>query len=151
MDPRRAIGSVSFAELMVAVAASIGFLTHLGSDEVDWAQVGALLGGAVLVAPFAAWIVKVLAPRVLGTVVGGLIVVLNARTILLAFEVPGLVRLVLLIALGVGAALLVTRSWVASQEERHLLAEFGPHADETDQTADADDADDAVADPVGER
>lgn len=125
MDPRRAIGSVSFAELMVAIAASIGFLTHLGSDEVDWAQVGALLGGAVLVAPFAAWVVKALAPRVLGTVVGGLIVVLNARTILLAFDVPGLVRLVFLIALGLGASVLVVRSWGAAQEERELLARYG--------------------------
>jgi uncharacterized membrane protein YfcA len=151
MDPRRAIGSVSFAELMVAVAASIGFLTHLGSDEVDWAQVGALLGGAVLVAPFAAWIVKVLAPRVLGTVVGGLIVVLNARTILLAFQVPGLVRLVLLVGLGVGSAVLVTRSWVASQEERHLLADYGPDAHDA-PAGGVDDGDaGVVADPVRER
>jgi hypothetical protein len=103
----------------------------------------------------------VLAPRVLGTVVGGLIVVLNARTILLALEAPGLVRLVLLIGLGVGAAMLVTRSWIASQEERHLLAEYG-HADAAD-AADAADhagevgapgaarASDVVSDPVGER
>lgn len=132
MDPRRAIGSVSFAELMVAVAASVGFLTHMGGDEIDWAQVAALLGGAALVAPFAAWVVKVLAPRVLGTVVGGLILVLNARTILLAFEVPGLVRLVLLLGLAAGSAWLVRRSWIAAREEAGQLRGVDLDADPED-------------------
>jgi uncharacterized protein len=122
MDPRRAIGSVSLAELLVALAASLGFLLHLGSDEVDWAQVGALLAGAAVVAPFAAWVVKALAPRVLGTVVGGLIVVLNARTLLLEFAVPGIVRLVMLVALGSGAAYLVVRSVHGAREDNRRAA-----------------------------
>lgn len=130
MDPRRAIGSVSFAELMVALAASVGFLTHMGADEIDWAQVGALLGGAALVAPFAAWVVKALAPRVLGTVVGVLILVLNARTILLAFEIPGLIRLVMLAALTVGGALLVIRSWSAAREDAEQQARLEPADDD---------------------
>ncbi len=122
MEPRRAIGSVSLSELLVALAASVGFLTHLGADEVDWAQVGALLAGAVVVAPFAAWVVKVLAPRVLGTVVGGLIVVLNARTILLAIDTPGPVRLVVLIGLFAASVALVVRSVRLAAEESKTLA-----------------------------
>jgi len=120
MDPRRAIGSVSFAELMVALAATLGFLLHMDGEEIDWANVGALLGGAMIVAPFAAWIVKSLAPRVLGTVVGGLIVVLNARTILMALGSPGLLRLVVMIALGIASAMLVARSWMVAKDEARL-------------------------------
>jgi len=115
-------GSVSLSELLVALAASLGFLTHLGAEEVDWAQVGALLAGAVVVAPFAAWVVKVLAPRVLGTVVGGLIVVLNARTILLAMSTPGPVRVLILVALFVGSTLLVIRSIRLAAEESKTIA-----------------------------
>ena len=89
MEPRTAIGSVSLAELMVAVAASIGFLTHLSDEAVEWSQVGALMLGAILVAPFAAWVVKILPARVLGTFVGVLIVVLNARTIMEIIGIPG--------------------------------------------------------------
>ena len=122
MEPRKAIGSVSLSELLVALAASLGFLTHLGAEEVDWAQVGALLAGAVVVAPFAAWVVKVLAPRVLGTVVGGLIVVLNARTILLAMSTPGPVRVLILVALFVGSTLLVIRSIRLVAEESKTIA-----------------------------
>ncbi len=121
MEPRKAIGSVSLSELLVALAASVGFLTHLGAEEVDWAQVGALLAGAVVVAPFAAWVVKVLAPRVLGTVVGGLIVVLNARTILLAIGTPGSVRVVALVALFAGSVVLVLRSIRLASEESKTI------------------------------
>ncbi len=122
MEPRTAIGSVSLAELMVAVAASIGFLTHLSDEAVEWSQVGALMLGAILVAPFAAWVVKILPARVLGTFVGVLIVVLNARTIMEIIGIPGPVRVVVLLALlGAGAAL-VYRSWVVARDEAPLLA-----------------------------
>ena len=122
MEPRKAIGSVSLSELLVAIAATLGFMVHLGPEEVEWGAVGALLLGAVIVAPFAAWVVKVMAPRVLGTFVGGLIVVLNARTILVAMGAPGPLRLVLLVALGVASGVLVWRSWMVAREEAALTA-----------------------------
>ena len=122
MEPRKAIGSVSLSELLVAIAATLGFMMHLGPEEVEWGAVGALLLGAVIVAPFAAWVVKVMAPRVLGTFVGGLIVVLNARTILVAMGAPGPLRLVLLVARGVASGVLVWRSWMVAREEAALTA-----------------------------
>ncbi len=122
MEPRKAIGSVSLSELLVAIAASLGFLMHLGEEQIEWGPVGALLAGAVLVAPFAAYIVKILAPRVLGTFVGGLIVVLNARTIMVALDVPGVARLALLVLLAVVAATLVWRSRTVAREEAALQA-----------------------------
>ncbi len=113
MEPRTAIGSASLAELLVALGASLGFLLHLRSGQVNWSHVAALLGGAVVVAPFAAWVVKVIAPRVLGTLVGVLIVVLNVRTILVGIKTPGpLVALALLVLLAAGVVL-VLRSWKA--------------------------------------
>jgi uncharacterized membrane protein YfcA len=122
MEPRRAIGSVSLSELLVAVAASVGFLGHLDGERIDFSAVGALLAGAVVVAPFAAWVVKVLPPRVLGTFVGGLIIVLNARTILLALDVPGAPRLALLAALFALAASMVVRAHLVAREEAALAA-----------------------------
>jgi hypothetical protein len=137
MEPRKAIGSVSFSELLVALAASLGFFMHLDQEQIDWGPVGALLLGAVIVAPFAAYIVKILAPRVLGTFVGGLIVVLNARTIMVALDVPSVARVLLLVLLGLGSAALVWRSWTVVREEAALqaLVPTDDHAaDETDET-----------------
>jgi uncharacterized membrane protein YfcA len=133
MEPRKAIGSVSLSELLVAIAATLGFMMHLGPEEVEWGAVGALLLGAVIVAPFAAWVVKVMAPRVLGTFVGGLIVVLNARTIMMAMGAPGLLRLVLLLGLGVGSAVLVWRSWMVAREEAALAALIPAEDDDVEQ------------------
>ena len=42
----------------------------------------ALLVGGVVAAPVAAWLVRHVPPRVLGTAVGGVIVLTNARTLL---------------------------------------------------------------------
>lgn len=125
MEPRMAIGSVSLSELLVAIAATIGFFGHLGSDQVDWGQVAALLGGAVLVAPFAAWVVKILAPRVLGTFVGGLIVVLNARTLMVEFSVPGPVRAVVMLLACLASAALVVRAWGVASHERRVANGMG--------------------------
>ncbi|MGB6059109.1 MAG: sulfite exporter TauE/SafE family protein [Microthrixaceae bacterium] len=113
MEPRTAIGSASLAELLVALGASLGFLLHLSSEQVNWSHVVALLAGAVVVAPFAAWVVKVMAPRVLGTLVGVLIVVLNTRTILVGFDAPGVLILAAVLVLTAGGAVLVLRSWKA--------------------------------------
>jgi uncharacterized membrane protein YfcA len=122
MEPRTAIGSVSLAELIVSAAASLGFFLHLGDEAVNWGQVGALMGGAVLVAPFAAWIVKVLPARVLGTFVAGLIVALNLRTIGLAAGVAGAAIAALVVATVALTAVLVYRSWGLARDERELLA-----------------------------
>jgi uncharacterized membrane protein YfcA len=86
MDPRRVVGSVDTSEFLVALAASAGFILGLGHETISFAWVGALLVGGVIAAPLAAWLVRLLAPRVLGTAVGGLIVLTNTRTI---FEAVG--------------------------------------------------------------
>lgn len=100
MEPRKAVGSASASEFLVAFAASIGFLLALGRQGVDFALAGALLVGGALAAPVAAWIVHRLKAQVLGAFVGTLLVVTNLRTLLLVFDVPGPVRLAALVAVG---------------------------------------------------
>lgn len=93
VDPRKVVGSVDTAEFLVALAASVGFVVGLGRAGISLGWVAALLVGGVAAAPLAAWLVRKLAPRVLGTAVGGLIVVTNVRTIFEAFDVEAGVRL----------------------------------------------------------
>ncbi len=82
MEPRKVIGSIDTSEFLVAIAASLGFLFSLGSQGVTWSWVLALLIGGLIAAPVAAWLVRHIPPRVLGSAVGGLIVLTNARTLL---------------------------------------------------------------------
>jgi uncharacterized membrane protein YfcA len=82
LEPRKVIGSIDTSEFLVSVAASLGFLFALGSQGIDVVWVVALLAGGVVAAPIAAWLVRHLPPRILGSLVGGLIVVTNARTLL---------------------------------------------------------------------
>ncbi|HZG90088.1 MAG TPA: sulfite exporter TauE/SafE family protein [Pseudonocardia sp.] len=87
--PRTVIGSVDTSEFLVAVAASTGFLIGLGTAVLDPWTIGGLLLGGVLAAPLAAWLVTRIPAPVLGSAVGGLIVLTNTRTILRALEVGG--------------------------------------------------------------
>lgn len=82
LEPRKVVGSIDTSEFVVAVGASIGFLGALGSEGVNFAWAGVLLAGGVVAAPFAAWLVRHLAARVLGVAAGGFIVVTNVLTVL---------------------------------------------------------------------
>lgn len=82
LEPRKVIGSIDTSEFLVSVAASVGFLLALGTAGIDAAWVVALLAGGLVAAPIAAWLVRHLPPRVLGSAVGGVIVLTNARTLL---------------------------------------------------------------------
>lgn len=82
IEPRKVVGSVDTAEFVVAVSASLGFLIGLGSAGIDFAWVGALLVGGVIAAPVAAYLVRHLPARILGTAAGGLIILTNVKTVL---------------------------------------------------------------------
>jgi uncharacterized membrane protein YfcA len=81
MEPRKVIGSIDTSEFAVALGASAGFLVGLGSEKIDFGWAGALLVGGLIAAPIAAYLVRLLPPRILGAAVGGLIVLTNAKTI----------------------------------------------------------------------
>ena len=82
MEPRKVIGSIDTSEFLVAVAASLGFLLALGSQGVDATWALGLLAGGLVAAPLAAWLVRHVPPRMLGSLVGGMIVQTNTRTLL---------------------------------------------------------------------
>ena len=89
LEPRKVVGSVSTAEFVVTVAASLGFLIGLSFSEITVSWLLALLVGGVLAAPLAAWLVRALPARVLGASVGGLILVTNTKTFGEAVGVSG--------------------------------------------------------------
>ena len=104
--PRTVIGSVDTSEFLVTLAASLGFLVGLGGSGIDLALAGALLAGGLVAAPFAAWLVSRLPVVVLGTAVGGIIVLTNLRTLLSVLGVDGDARVL--------AYMVVTGAWGAA-------------------------------------
>ncbi|MGW4466824.1 sulfite exporter TauE/SafE family protein [Micromonospora sp. NBC_01796] len=94
LEPRKVIGSIDTSEFLVAVAASLGFLLGIGAENINFGWVTALLIGGVVAAPVAAWLVRKVPPRVLGSAVGGMIVLTNSRTLLRSdwFDAPATVR-----------------------------------------------------------
>ena len=96
------IGSIDTAEFLVAVGASVGFLVALGSEQIDYAWVGALLAGGLVAAPIAAWLVRSLPAHVLGLSVGTLIIITNSRTLLSSAGVDSDVTNGLFVAFGLG-------------------------------------------------
>ncbi|WP_405537861.1 sulfite exporter TauE/SafE family protein [Streptomyces sp. NBC_00075] len=130
MEPRKVIGSIDTSEFLVAVAASLGFLLSLGSQGLDWQWVTAFLLGGLVAAPIAAWLVRLVPPRVLGSAVGGVIVVTNVRTLLRSgwVEVSGLVSTFVYVLLyGLWAAAL---AYSIRAHRRDGNAERGEHAEE---------------------
>ena len=95
MQPRKIIGTVDTSEFVVAFAASAGFLITLSFADIPWQLVGALLVGGVIAAPIAAWIVRILPARIMGTAVGGLILVVNMKTFLETVGIEGATAMLL--------------------------------------------------------
>lgn len=88
-DPRTVVGSVSAAEFVVTMGASLGFLGAILSGHVEIGMAVALAAGGVVAAPFAARLVRILPPRTLGVLVGGMILLTNVRTGGKALDVGG--------------------------------------------------------------
>jgi uncharacterized protein len=126
VEPRYVIGSVSAAELAVTVSASLGFLLGLGGEGVEAPLVAALLVGGVIAAPLAAWLVRHADASVLGVVVGTLLLVTNARTLLIEIGVAGAARLPVLLAIAAAGAWVTVRVRRHSQAERAARAGLGP-------------------------
>jgi uncharacterized protein len=82
MKARRVIGSVDTSEIAVVCAGAVAFVIALGFHGVHWTWVLALMTGGVIAAPVAAWIVRVIPEFILGVLVGGMIILMNAHTLL---------------------------------------------------------------------
>lgn len=123
VEPRKVIGSVDTSEFLVALAASIGFLTSLSDEALSWSTVGALLLGGVIAAPLAAYLVRIVPTRLIGVAAGGMIILTNARTLINGFDVPGglqapiYVVIVVSWILAIGYTTRMVRQQRAQQEE----------------------------------
>ncbi len=126
MEPRKIIGTVDTSEFVVAFAASVGFLLTLSFAEIPWGVVGALLVGGVIAAPIAAWVVRIMPMRVLGTAVGGVILVTNMRTFLGAIGVEGGVVFVVYALIVVVWIAALVHSIMVNRHERNTTAEGQP-------------------------
>jgi uncharacterized membrane protein YfcA len=126
MEPRKIIGTVDTSEFVVALCASLGFLISLSFAEVPWTVVGALLVGGIVAAPLAAYIVRLLPTRLLGTAVGGVILVTNMKTFFEAIGVSGgaaTVAYVLIVGVWVAA---LASAIAAIRRDRSLGTESQP-------------------------
>lgn len=91
-QPRRVIGTVSASEFVVAVSASAGFIFGMSNQNIDFKVVGGLLLGGVLMAPIAARLAGKLPHAPFGALIGGAVLVINARIMMIYFEVAEVIR-----------------------------------------------------------
>jgi hypothetical protein len=121
MEPRRVIGSAGTSQFLVALAATLGFLIGLGVAGLSWPAVVGLLLGGLVAAPVAAWLARLVPGPVLGASAGGLILLLNARTVLETLGVGGGGRAVgyaVIVALWLFAFGLALRTVMRAREAR---------------------------------
>lgn len=115
-EPRKVVGTVSAAEFVVAVAASLGFLTGAAHAQIPWLPVLGLVAGGVVAAPVAARLAGRLPQALMGTLVGGLILLVNGMTVLRAVaDVPAAVGWLLFCATVGATVALAVHAW---QRER---------------------------------
>jgi len=90
LAPRFAIGSVNTAEVAVATVSAGSLIASFGGDGLDFGVVAAMLGGGVIAAPLAAWLIRFLPARALGLAVAALLIVTNAREIAKWLEIDAI-------------------------------------------------------------
>lgn len=120
LEPRKVVGSISTTEFVVAVGGSLGFLFAMHKEEIPWTFALALLAGGVFAAPIAAYLVRALAPRVLGVAAGGLIILTNTRTLADWAGASGMTVLALALVILVGWVAAIR--WAVRQERAAVLA-----------------------------
>lgn len=125
-EPRKVVGTVNAAEFAVAVSVSIGFFTGAAHEDIPWLPVIGLVIGGVIAAPIAAKLAGRLPHAPMGTMVGGLIILVNTVTVLpLLVDLPLWCDIVLMVAWLAVVARLALRAW------RREKAQGDPVADET--------------------
>jgi uncharacterized membrane protein YfcA len=125
MEPRKVVGTVDTSEFLVSVAASIGFLVALSFAQIPWGIVGALLVGGVIAAPLAAYIVRLVAARVLGTAVGAIILITNMKTFLEAIGVGGATATIIYLLIAFVSIAAIAFAIFVTRQEETPIAEDG--------------------------
>ena len=84
-QPRKVVGSVDASEFFVTIAETITFMLLLGPENFHWNWVLALIIGGGIAAPVAAYTCKRITMRLLGILVGLILLITNLRTLLNIF------------------------------------------------------------------
>lgn len=123
--PRKVVGSIDASEFVVSLGASAGFLLALGHTGINLPFVLALLVGGIIAAPVAAWLVRLMAPRILAVGAGGLIIFTNARTLLSIDAVDAVLPAAAsaIILLAIAALWAAALTWVIRKELAEKRAE----------------------------
>jgi len=77
VEPNKVVGSVNFAEFFITLVMSITFLSLLKIENFRWDIILALSVGGIISAPFSAFICKKLPRRLLGILVGLMVIILS--------------------------------------------------------------------------
>ncbi len=118
-EPRKVVGTVNAAEFLVAVSVSFGFLTGAAQEGIPWLPVVGLMVGGVIIAPIAARLAGRLPHAPMGTMVGGLVVLVNSVTIVASLGgLPGWIDAVLLLVAVVVTGAVATRAWRRERDQR---------------------------------
>lgn len=135
--PRTVIGSVSASEFLVAAAASVGFVVGLREQFIaNLPVVAGLAIGGVIAAPFAAWLVSRISPALLGTAVGGVIVLTNSQKLVHYFGIEWPWSTGVYATITVAWATLLVVAWRTSRAPRFVPEEQTPEvAEDTATTA----------------
>jgi uncharacterized protein len=105
------------------VSASVGFLISLSLARVPWTVVGALLLGGIVAAPVAAYIVRILPARILGTAVAGVILITNMKTFLEAIGISGALDIAIYVLIVVVWLTALGHSIIVNRRERKASTE----------------------------
>ena len=81
-EPRKVVGTVNLAEFFITIAITITFIATLGWEDFEWDLVIALLIGGIIAAPIAAYLCKRMPTKLLGILIGLILIGLNLRTII---------------------------------------------------------------------
>ncbi|WP_367606998.1 sulfite exporter TauE/SafE family protein [Legionella sp. W05-934-2] len=81
--PRFTIGSVNFTEFLITLSISATFLLTIGITH--WTIIFGLIVGGAIAAPFAAWVVRFIEPRVIMISAGILVIFIGIRMIVQIF------------------------------------------------------------------
>jgi uncharacterized membrane protein YfcA len=118
LAPNQVIGTVSLSEFIVAIGATAGFVLALGTESIPLGPTVALLVGALIAAPIAAWAVSRLDHHVLGALVGGMILFYNAPNALGIVGIGGDAVLVTRLAIVALTLAIAGWAWHGRRRER---------------------------------
>jgi uncharacterized membrane protein YfcA len=136
LEPRRVVGTVNAAEFFVALSASVAFLTGADKieDDMPWFAVIGLIAGGVAVAPFAARLAGRMPQHVMGTLVGGLMLVVNGSVLGKAVGVPMTYGLAVTVVALAATGLIARRAYQFDRVERARQSNWLEDAQAVEQT-----------------